>query len=173
MPTAIHTHIHIQDTLLALSKPNTVPHVDTQNEAHNLQIKFWPYTPPCREYAAHAQAPYGYCTVRMRTALARTNEHAHPFIRTRPQQTTRNSEPIGQSWRPSRDNLNASAQIPLPALTAIGHEVQPTLDQCKRLAPDLVIRHDLAMPQNLPKLTADWFTQRMSAPHTPATAASK
>ena len=30
MPTAVHTYIHIQDTLLALSKPNTVPHVHTQ-----------------------------------------------------------------------------------------------------------------------------------------------
>ena len=69
--------------------------------------------------------------------------------------------------------LEHSAQIPLPALTAIGHEVQTTLDQCERLAPDLVIRHDLAMPQNQPKLTADWFTHRMSATHKPAAAASK
>ena len=69
--------------------------------------------------------------------------------------------------------LERSAQIPLPALTAIGHEVQTTLDQCERLAPDLVIEHDLVMPQNQPQLTTDWFTHRMSATHTPAMAASK
>ena len=95
MPTAIHTHIRI---LLALSKPNTVPHVHTQNVAHNFQDKFWPYTPPGREYAAHTQAPYGHCAVRMRTALARTNENARSFTRTRPPQTTRSSKSIGQSW---------------------------------------------------------------------------
>ena len=82
--------------------------------------------------------------------------------------------------------LERSAQIPLPALIAIGHEVQTTLDQCERLVSkssqlegerdvvaDLVIGHDLAVAQNPPKLTADWFTHRMSATHTPAEAASK
>ena len=82
--------------------------------------------------------------------------------------------------------LELSAQIPLPALIAIDHGVQTTLDHCERLASkssqlegerkvvaDLVIGHDLAMVQNQPKLTADWFTHRMSATHTPAAAASK
>ena len=69
--------------------------------------------------------------------------------------------------------LERSDQISLPALTAIGHEVQTTLNQCERLARDLVIKHDLAMPQNQPQLTVDWFTHRMSATHTPATAGSK
>ena len=82
--------------------------------------------------------------------------------------------------------LERSAQIPLPTLIAIGHEVQTTLDQCERLASkspqlegehevvaDLVIGYDLAMAQNQPKLTADWFAHRMSATHTPAAAASK
>ena len=82
--------------------------------------------------------------------------------------------------------LERSAQIPLPALTAIGYEVQTTLDQCERLASnssqleserkvvaDLVIGHDLVIAQNQPKLTADWFTHRMSATHTPAATASK
>ena len=82
--------------------------------------------------------------------------------------------------------LERLAQIPLQALIAIGHEVQTTLDQCERLTPkslqlegerevvvDLVIGYDLAMAQNQPKLTADWFTHRMSATHTPAAAASK
>ena len=82
--------------------------------------------------------------------------------------------------------LERSAQIPLPTLIAIGHEVQTTLDQCERLASkssqlegehevvaDLVIGYDLAMAQKQPKLTADWFTHRMSAMHTPVAAASK
>ena len=30
MPTTVLTHIHIQDTLIVLSKPNTVPHVHTR-----------------------------------------------------------------------------------------------------------------------------------------------
>ena len=80
--------------------------------------------------------------------------------------------------------LERSAQIPLQALIAIGCEVQTTLDQCERLASkssqpegehevvaDLVIGYDLAMAQNQPKLTADWFT--MSATYTPATSASR
>ena len=29
-PTTVHAHIHMQDTLLGLSKPNTVPHVNTR-----------------------------------------------------------------------------------------------------------------------------------------------
>ena len=82
--------------------------------------------------------------------------------------------------------LERSAQIQLPTLIAIGHEFQTTLDQCKRLASkspqlegehevvaDLVIGYDLAMAQNKPKLTADWFTHKMSATPTPAAAASK
>ena len=82
--------------------------------------------------------------------------------------------------------LERSAQIPLQALIAIGREVQTTLDQCERLTSkspqlegehevvvDLVIGYDLAMAQNQPKLTADWFTLRMSATHTPAASASK
>ena len=82
--------------------------------------------------------------------------------------------------------LERSAQIPLSTLIAIGLEVQTTLDQCERLASrspqlegehevvaDLVIRYDLAMAQNQPKLTADWFAHRMSATHTSAAAASK
>ena len=44
MPTAVYTHIHMQDTLrLALSKPNTVRHVRTRNIANKLQFKLWPY----------------------------------------------------------------------------------------------------------------------------------
>ena len=82
--------------------------------------------------------------------------------------------------------LERSAQIPLPTLISIGLEVQTTLDQCERLASkspqlegehevvaDLVIGYHLAMAQNQPKLTADWFAHRMSATHTPAAAASK
>ena len=62
--------------------------------------------------------------------------------------------------------LESSAQIPLPTLIAIGHEVQTTLDQCERLASkspqlegerevvaDLVIGYDLAMALTQPKLT--------------------
>ena len=82
--------------------------------------------------------------------------------------------------------LERSAQIPLSTLIAIGLEVWTTLDQCERLASkslqlegehevvaDLVIGYDLAMAQNQPKLTADWFAHRMSATHTPAAATSK
>ena len=82
--------------------------------------------------------------------------------------------------------LKLSVQIPLPPLIAIGHEVQTTLDQYERLASkssqlegerevvaNLVIGHDLAMAQNQPKLTADWFSHRMSATHTKVAAASK
>ena len=82
--------------------------------------------------------------------------------------------------------LERSAQIPLQALIAIGREAQTTLDQCERLASkspqlegehevvaNLVIEYDLVMAQNQPKLTADWFTLRMSATHTPAASVSK
>ena len=82
--------------------------------------------------------------------------------------------------------LERSAQIPLQLLIAIGREVQTTLDQCEHLASkspqlegehevvaDLVIGYDLAMAQNQPKLTADWFMLRMSATYTPAASASK
>ena len=82
--------------------------------------------------------------------------------------------------------IERSAQIPLPAPIAIGHEVHTTLYQCERLASkspqleggrevvaDLVIGYDLAMAQTQPELTADWLTHRMSATHTPAAAASK
>ena len=86
----------------------------------------------------------------------------------------------------TRGTVQSLTQIPLQALIAIGHEVQTTLDQCERLTSkspqlegerevvaDLVIGYDLAMAQNQPKLTTDWFTHRMSATHTPAAAASK
>ena len=82
--------------------------------------------------------------------------------------------------------LERSAQIPLATLIAIGLEVQITRDQYERLASkslqlegehevaaDLVIGYDLAMAQNQPKLTADWFAHRMGATLTPAAAASK
>ena len=82
--------------------------------------------------------------------------------------------------------LERSAQTPLPVLIAISHEFRTTQDQCERIASklsqlegerevvaDLVIGHDLAMAQSQPKLTADWFTHRMSATHTPVAAASK
>ena len=82
--------------------------------------------------------------------------------------------------------LERSARIPLPALVAIGCKVQTTLDQCESLASkplkleggrevviDLVIVHDLAMAQNHPKLTADWFVHEMSTTHTSVVAASK
>ena len=82
--------------------------------------------------------------------------------------------------------LERSAQIPLPASRAVGLEVQTPLDQCERLASkssqlegerevvaDLVIGHDLVIAQNQPKLTADWFTHRMSATYTPAAVVSK
>ena len=82
--------------------------------------------------------------------------------------------------------LERSAQIPLATPIAIGLEVQITRDQCERLvskslqpedehevAADLVIGYDLAMAQNQPKLTADWFAHRMDATLTPAAAASK
>ena len=82
--------------------------------------------------------------------------------------------------------LERSAQIPLPVLVAIGRKVQTTLDQCVRLefkssniegerevVADLAIGHDLAMAQNQPKLTADWFVHRMSTTHTSTVAASK
>ena len=82
--------------------------------------------------------------------------------------------------------LERYAQIPLPALVAIGREVQITLDQCERLASkfsqlegeregvaDLVIGHDLAMAQNQRKLTVDWFVHRMSPTHIPAAAVLK
>ena len=74
----------------------------------------------------------------------------------------------------------------LSALVSIGREVQITLDQCERLAfkpsqvegerevvANLIIGHKLAMAQNQPKLTVDWFVHKMSAAHTPAAAASK
>ena len=82
--------------------------------------------------------------------------------------------------------LERSVQIPPPASITIGHEIQTTLDQGERLASkfsqlkgerdvvaDLVIRDDLTIAQNQPKLTADWFTHRVRATHTPAAAASK
>ena len=82
--------------------------------------------------------------------------------------------------------LERSAQIPFQALIAIGREVQTPLDQSERFASkspqlegeheviaDLVIGYDLAMARHQPKLTADWFTHRTSATHTPATPASK
>ena len=82
--------------------------------------------------------------------------------------------------------LERSAQIPLATPIAIGLEVQITRDQCERLAykslqlegehevaADLVIGYDLAMAQNQPKLTADWFAHMMGATLTPAVAASK
>ena len=82
--------------------------------------------------------------------------------------------------------LECSAQIPLATPIAIGLEVQITRDQCERLASkslqlegehevavDLVIGYDLAMAQNQPKLTADWFAHMMGATLTPAAAASK
>ena len=82
--------------------------------------------------------------------------------------------------------LERSAQIPLATLIAIGLEVQITRDQCERLefkspqlegehevVADLVIRYDLAMAQNQPKLTADWFAHRIGPTLTPAAAASK
>ena len=82
--------------------------------------------------------------------------------------------------------LERSAQIPLPALEAVGREVQTTLDQCGCLASksskledereavaDLAIGYDLTMAQKQPKLTVEWFVHRMSATHTPAAAASK
>ena len=49
-----------------------------ENVAHKPQYKFWPYTPPGREYAAMPRPNTG--TVHMCTALARTNKHARPFI---------------------------------------------------------------------------------------------
>ena len=82
--------------------------------------------------------------------------------------------------------LERSAQIPLATPIAIGLEVQITRDQCERLASkylqlegehevaaDLVIGYDLAMAQNQPKLTADWFAHMMGATLTQAAAASK
>ena len=87
---------------------------------------------------------------------------------------------------PLARQLERSAQSPLSVLIAICHEVQTTPNQCERLTSkssqlegerevvaDLVIGHDLAMGQNQPKLTADWFTYRMDATHTPAAVASK
>ena len=73
-----HTQTHIQDTLLALPKPNIVPHVHTRKCSTQAQYKFWPYTPPGRKYAAMPRPSTG--TVHIRTALARTNEHARPFM---------------------------------------------------------------------------------------------
>ena len=125
------------------------------------------------------------CTVHMRTALARTNErtsvHMYMAAATHAQFEAKWSQLVTLAGQ-----LERSAQIPLPALKAIGHEVQTTLDQCERLpskspqlegecevVAHLVIGYDLAMTQNQPKLTADWFTHRMSATHTPAVAASK
>ena len=82
--------------------------------------------------------------------------------------------------------LERSAQISLATLIAIDLEVQITRDQWERLASkspqlegehevvaDLVIGYDLAMAQNQPKLTADWFAHRMGATLTPAAAARR
>ena len=93
-----HTHAHTSYTARTVQAENRTARTHAKNVAHKLQCKFWPYTPPRREYAAHAQAPYGYCTVHMRTALARTNEHVRPFIRTWLPQPTRSSKPNRQSW---------------------------------------------------------------------------
>ena len=43
----------------------------------------------------------------------------------------------------------------------------------REVVADLVIGYDLAMAQNQPKFTVDWFTHKMSATHPPAAAASK
>ena len=101
-----HTHAHTRYTARTVQAEHRTARTHAKNVAHKLQGKFWPYTPPGREYAAHAQAPYGYDTVHMRTALVRTSEHARSFIPTWPPQPTRSSKPNRQSWGSSRDNLN-------------------------------------------------------------------
>ena len=124
-------------------------------------------------------------TVHMRTAPAHTNEHARPLICPCPP----SSRTVRSKWTQLVNltrQLERSAQIPLATPIAIGPEVQITRDQCERLASkslqlesehevtaDTVIGYDLAMAQNQPKLTADWFAHMMGATLTPAAAASK
>ena len=121
----------------------------------------------------------------MRTAPAQQmNMHAHSYAHDHP--THAQFEAKWTQLVTLARQLERSAQISLANLITIGLEVQATLDQCERLASkspqlegehevvaDLVIGYDLAMAQNQPKLTADWFAHRMGATHTPAAAASK
>ena len=121
----------------------------------------------------------------MRTAPAQQmNMHAHSYAHDHP--THAQFEAKWTQLVTLARQLERSAQISLANLITIGLEVQATLDQCERLASkspqlegehevvaDLVIGYDLAMAQNQPKLTADWFAHRMGTTHTPAAAASK
>ena len=121
----------------------------------------------------------------MRTApTQQMNMHAHSYAHDHP--THAQFEAKWTQLVTLARQLERSAQISLANLITIGLEVQATLDQCERLASkspqlegehevvaDLVIGYDLAMAQNQPKLTADWFAHRMGATHTPAAAASK
>ena len=129
--------------------------------------------------SVHAQAPYEYCTHAYCThthIYTRPSAHIYMATAIHAQFEVKWAQLVTLAGHPER-----SAQIPLQALIAIGREVQTTLDQCERLASkspelegehevvaDLVIGYDLAMAQNQPKLTADWFTLRMSATYTPA-----
>ena len=124
-------------------------------------------------------------TVHMRTAPAQQmSMHAHSYAHDHP--THAQFEAKWTQLVTLARQLERSAQISLANLITIGLEIQATLDQCERLeskspqlegehevVADLVIGYDLAMAQNQPKLTADWFAHRMGATHTPAAAASK
>ena len=81
--------------------------------------------------SVHAQAPYGYCTHAYRT---RTHKYTHTSVHMYRAAATHAR--LGAIWAQLvtlAGQLGRSAQIPLQALIAIGHEVQTTLDQCERL----------------------------------------
>jgi hypothetical protein len=74
MPTAVHINIYIIHGSHYPSRTLSCTYT-RENIAHKPQYKFWPYTPPDREYAADTQATYGYCAQAYRTR-ARTSESA-------------------------------------------------------------------------------------------------
>ena len=104
------------------------------------------------------------------------HSHRHPRAVRSQMSTTRDTRGTARTF-----SVNTT-----PTSDRDRREIQTALDQCERLASkfpqlegehevvaDPVIGYDLAMAQNQPKLTTDWFTHRMSSTHTPVESASK
>ena len=84
MPTTVHTHIHIQDTLLGFSKPKTVPRVHTRNmQRTSSSIRSDLTSRPGREYAAaqHHTENTRPCTGPVRVLYTRL-PHSHAPMNT-------------------------------------------------------------------------------------------
>ena len=85
MPTAVHTHIHVQYTLLGLSKPNTLPHVNTRKtKCTRSSIHSDRLSRPGRLYAAaqHHTENTWPCPGPVRVLYTRVR-HSHAPINTR------------------------------------------------------------------------------------------